>query len=181
MMCECPNRLNVLVQGGELYLDEEVGQEEGCEEETQEEGEFEGDEDEEQDPCEGKDVAIPNGLMRKVPIEEAWPQEGDFTVPMIAPRPFTRSQARELQRMQGLFMKLEVLELILMAKKGFHVWKIAWGSEGKKVEETDTLGDQELFGELLNGLGEVPRSSKVTGCCQERVTSLNQSVTRLAH
>ncbi|KAH0722545.1 hypothetical protein KY290_005201 [Solanum tuberosum] len=73
MMCECPSRLNVLVQGGELYLDEEVGQEEGCEEETQEEGEFEGDEDEEQDPCEGKDVAIPNGLMRKVPIEEAWP------------------------------------------------------------------------------------------------------------
>ncbi|KAH0721561.1 hypothetical protein KY284_006591 [Solanum tuberosum] len=95
MMCECPNRLNVLVQGGELYLDEEVGQEEGCEEETQEEGEFEGDEDEEQDPCEGKDVAIPNGLMRKVPIEEAWPQEGDFTVPMYVVRQVMISKAMD--------------------------------------------------------------------------------------
>ncbi|KAH0665229.1 hypothetical protein KY285_026435 [Solanum tuberosum] len=75
MMRECPNRFNVLVQGGELYLGEGVDQEEGCEEETQEENEFERDEDEEQDPCEGKDVAIPNGLIRKAPIEEACPQE----------------------------------------------------------------------------------------------------------
>ncbi|KAH0644782.1 hypothetical protein KY284_032666 [Solanum tuberosum] len=71
MMCECANQLNVLVQEGELYLGEGEDQEEGCEEDTQEEDEFEGDEDEEQDPCEGKYIAIPNGLMRKAPIEEA--------------------------------------------------------------------------------------------------------------
>ncbi|XP_015161051.1 uncharacterized protein [Solanum tuberosum] len=75
MMREYPNWLNMLVQGGELYIGEGVDQEEGCEEETQEEDDFEGDEDEEQHPCEGKDVVVPNGLMRKAPIEEAWPQE----------------------------------------------------------------------------------------------------------
>ncbi|KAH0665209.1 hypothetical protein KY285_026415 [Solanum tuberosum] len=86
LMRECPNCLNVLVQGGELYIGEGVDQEEGCEEETQEEGEFECDEDEEQGPCEGKDVVVPNGLMRKAPIEEAWSQEGEFIVPMYVVR-----------------------------------------------------------------------------------------------
>ncbi|KAH0757728.1 hypothetical protein KY290_021221 [Solanum tuberosum] len=42
-------------------------------------------------------------------------------------------------------MKLEVLELMLMAKKGFHALKIAWESEGKTVDETVTLGEQEPF------------------------------------
>ncbi|KAH0773636.1 hypothetical protein KY290_010773 [Solanum tuberosum] len=28
----------------------------------------------------GKDVVILNGLMRKIPMEEAWPQEGEYTV-----------------------------------------------------------------------------------------------------
>ncbi|KAH0757725.1 hypothetical protein KY290_021218 [Solanum tuberosum] len=73
-------------------------------------------------------------------------QEGENDAIRIAPRPFTRSQARDLQRMQGFFMKLEVLELVLMAKKGFHALKIAWGSEGKTVDETVTLGKQEPFG-----------------------------------
>ncbi|KAH0650298.1 hypothetical protein KY284_030210 [Solanum tuberosum] len=60
-----------------------VDQEKGCEEETREEDEFEGDEDEEQDPCERKHVVVPNGLMMKTPTEEAWSQEGEFTVPCI--------------------------------------------------------------------------------------------------
>jgi len=86
MMRECPNRLNVLVQEGELYLGEEEGQEKDCEKDTQEEDKYEGDGEEEQDPCGGKDVVIPNGLMRKVLIEEAWPQEGEFTVPIYMVR-----------------------------------------------------------------------------------------------
>jgi len=36
--------------------------------------------------------------------------------------------------MQGLFMKLKVLELVLMEKKGFHALKIAWRGEGKRIE-----------------------------------------------
>jgi len=54
-------------------------------------------------------------------------QEGENDAIRIAPRSFTRSQPQDLQRMQGLFMKLEVLELVLMEKKGS--LKIAWGSE----------------------------------------------------
>ncbi|KAH0758190.1 hypothetical protein KY290_021683 [Solanum tuberosum] len=37
----------------------------------------------------------------------------------ILSRPFTRSQTQDLQMMQGLFMKMEVIEMILMANKGF--------------------------------------------------------------
>ncbi|KAH0655628.1 hypothetical protein KY285_030510 [Solanum tuberosum] len=67
-------------EGEEFCLGEGVDQEKGCEEETREEDEFEGDEDEEQDPCDRKHVVVPNGLMMKAPTEEAWSQEGEFTV-----------------------------------------------------------------------------------------------------
>ena len=59
--------------------------------------------------------------------------------------------------MQGLFMKLEVLELMLMANKGFHVSKIAWG-------DTATFGEQDPVGVLPNGLGDDPSSPKVPEC-----------------
>lgn len=43
----------------------------------------------------------------------------------VASRPFTRSRARDLQALQGQFMKMEVLEHILMSSQGSHVMKIA--------------------------------------------------------
>ncbi|KAH0650299.1 hypothetical protein KY284_030211 [Solanum tuberosum] len=69
--------------------------EEGCEEETQEEDEFEGDEDEEQVTCEGKDVSVPNGLMRRALIEEVWHQEEEFTVPIYVVRRVMISNAMD--------------------------------------------------------------------------------------
>ena len=59
---------------------------EGFEEETQEEDEFKGDEDKEPDPSDRKDVTASNGLIRKALIEEAWPQEGEFSEPMYVVR-----------------------------------------------------------------------------------------------
>jgi len=35
MICECPIRLNVIIQGGEMYLGVEREKEEECEEDTQ--------------------------------------------------------------------------------------------------------------------------------------------------
>lgn len=52
-------------------------------------------------------------------------QEGDYDAIRILSRPFTRSQAQDLQRMQGLFMKMEVLEMVLMTSKDFHALRIA--------------------------------------------------------
>lgn len=42
-------------------------------------------------------------------------------------------------------MKLEVLELVLMAKKGFHAIKIVGGVQGKTMDEASTLIEQDLF------------------------------------
>ncbi|WMV18272.1 hypothetical protein MTR67_011657 [Solanum verrucosum] len=52
-------------------------------------------------------------------------QEGENDAIQISSRLFTRSQAQDLQRMQGLFMKMEVLEMVLMTSKNFHALKIA--------------------------------------------------------
>ncbi|KAH0706074.1 hypothetical protein KY289_011150 [Solanum tuberosum] len=41
-------------------------------------------------------------------------QEGENDAIRISSRPFTRSQAQDLQRMQGLFMKMEVLEMVFV-------------------------------------------------------------------
>lgn len=38
---------------------------------------------------------------------------------------FPRSQARDLQLLQGLFMKIDVLEYTLMPTRGFHVFMVA--------------------------------------------------------
>ena len=70
----------------------------------------------------------------------------------IASRPFTRSQARDLQRMQGLLMKLEVLELVLMTKKGFHALKITWRDEEKAKEDATSFGDAPI------SFGDAPKS-----------------------
>ncbi|WMV24523.1 hypothetical protein MTR67_017908 [Solanum verrucosum] len=43
----------------------------------------------------------------------------------ITSRPFTRIEAQDLQRMQGLFMNMEVVEMVLKTSKGFHTLKIA--------------------------------------------------------
>uniref|UniRef100_M1D8W5 Uncharacterized protein n=1 Tax=Solanum tuberosum TaxID=4113 RepID=M1D8W5_SOLTU len=72
----------------------------------------------------------------------------------IPSRPFTRNQARDLQKMQGLFMKLEVLEMVLMENKGYAL-KIAWGS-------TDPFGEPGPVGGLPKGLGDDPSPPKVT-------------------
>lgn len=57
------------------------------------------------------------------------------------PRPFTSSQAQKHQRMQGLFMKLDVLELLLMPNEGIYALKIACGGEGEAGDEAVTFGD----------------------------------------
>jgi len=69
-------------------------------------------------------------------------QEGENDAIQIASSPFTRSQARELQCIKGLCMKLGVLELVLVARRDSHAWKNAWGSAGKKIGAA-TLGEQQ--------------------------------------
>ncbi|XP_059290305.1 uncharacterized protein LOC132043866 [Lycium ferocissimum] len=63
-------------------------------------------------------------------------QEGENDTIRVASRPFTRSQARELQAMQALFMRRDVLEYILEPSRRFQVFMLAWedGLE-KKVED----------------------------------------------
>ncbi|KAH0706285.1 hypothetical protein KY285_010792 [Solanum tuberosum] len=46
-------------------------------------------------------------------------QEGENHAIPIPSRPFTRIQARDLQKMEGLFMKLEALGMVLIANKGY--------------------------------------------------------------
>jgi len=41
----------------------------------------------------GKDVIVLNGLMRKIPMEEAWPQEGEYTVRIYVVRRVMISKA----------------------------------------------------------------------------------------
>ncbi|KAH0774040.1 hypothetical protein KY290_011177 [Solanum tuberosum] len=43
----------------------------------------------------GKDVVILNGLMRKIPMEEAWPQEGEYTVRIYVVRRVMISKAMD--------------------------------------------------------------------------------------
>ncbi|MCD9646148.1 hypothetical protein HAX54_035716, partial [Datura stramonium] len=50
-------------------------------------------------------------------------------------KPFTRSQARELRDLQGLFMKKEALEYIWEMSKGFHVWIVAWEEKGTQDDQ----------------------------------------------
>ena len=57
--------------------------------------------------------------------------------------------------MQGLFMKLEVLELVLMAKKGFHALKIAWR------DEEDERGANSSFGDAPKSIGNAPNSPQI--------------------
>ncbi|WMV59651.1 hypothetical protein MTR67_053036 [Solanum verrucosum] len=46
-------------------------------------------------------------------------QETENDAIQIPSRPFTRIQARDLQNMQGLFMKLEILGMMLIENKGY--------------------------------------------------------------
>lgn len=82
LIYEFHNRLNVIIQGGELYLGEGMDQEKGCEEETKEGDRFQDDDDGEQEPNDEKGINIPKCLVRKVLIEKAWPQEGEYTMPI---------------------------------------------------------------------------------------------------
>ncbi|KAG5609272.1 hypothetical protein H5410_020553 [Solanum commersonii] len=50
-----------------------INQVKGCEEETPE-----GVEGEKLYPCEGRDIGVPNSLMRQSTMDEAWSQEGEF-------------------------------------------------------------------------------------------------------
>ncbi|XP_015165378.1 uncharacterized protein [Solanum tuberosum] len=76
-------------------------------------------------------------------------QEGENDAIRISTRPFTGSQAQDLQRMQGLFMKMEVLEMVLMTSKDFHTLKIT---------EEGTIGEQGPLSASSKGLGNGPRS-----------------------
>ncbi|XP_049382872.1 uncharacterized protein LOC125847256 [Solanum stenotomum] len=81
-------------------------------------------------------------------------QEGENDVKQFTSRPFTRSQTQDLQRMQGMLMKMEVLEMVLMTRKEFHALKI--------VEEV-SFGAQGPLGALPNGLGDGSSPPNVTG------------------
>ena len=48
-------------------------------------------------------------------------QDGEDDTGVMSSRPFTRSQARELQRLQGVFMKMDAVELVANSAKGVHV------------------------------------------------------------
>ena len=59
-------------------------------------------------------------------------QDGENDASPLASRPFTRSQARELQHLQSLFMKREALEYTFDEHLGSQVhllMKISWGEE----------------------------------------------------
>lgn len=49
-------------------------------------------------------------------------------------RPFTRSHAKELQGLQAMFTKREVLELVLIPTKGYNVLRINLKSQKRKDE-----------------------------------------------
>ncbi|KAH0760914.1 hypothetical protein KY290_016987 [Solanum tuberosum] len=100
-------------------------------------------------------------------------QEGENDAIRISSRPFTRSQAQDLQRMEGLFMKIEVLEMVLMTSKDFYALKIA--EEGTlevlkmvlmtskdfhalKIAEEGTFGERDPLGASSKGLGDGPSS-----------------------
>ncbi|KAH0644659.1 hypothetical protein KY284_032543 [Solanum tuberosum] len=74
-------------------------------------------------------------------------------VKRITSWPFTRIQAQDLQRIQGLFMKMEVLEMVLTTSKDFYALKMA---------EEVPFGMQGLLGALPNGLGDGPSPPNVT-------------------
>jgi len=82
-------------------------------------------------------------------------QEGENDVKRITSMPFTRSQAQDFQRMQGLFMKMEVLEMVLMTNKDFHALKIA---------EEVPFGEQGPLSASPNDLGDGPSPPNVTEC-----------------
>ena len=45
-------------------------------------------------------------------------QDGEDDTGVMGLRPFTRSQARELQRLQGAFMKMDAVELVANSTRG---------------------------------------------------------------
>ncbi|XP_059283567.1 uncharacterized protein LOC132037124 [Lycium ferocissimum] len=63
-------------------------------------------------------------------------QEGEHDTNRVASRPFTKSQARGLQALQGLFMKRDVLEYTLEPSRGFQVLMIA-SEEGMEKSGED--------------------------------------------
>uniref|UniRef100_M1B6A8 Uncharacterized protein n=1 Tax=Solanum tuberosum TaxID=4113 RepID=M1B6A8_SOLTU len=66
---------------------------------------------------------------------------------------FTRSQARDLQALQGLFMKIDVLEHTLMSSQGFHVMKIA-------LEDKIGGNDDSTYGLYLNHKSRTARCGR---------------------
>jgi len=76
-----------------------------------------------------------------------------FDAIRITSRSFTRSQAQDIHWMQGLFMKMEVLKMVLMTSKDFHALKIA---------EEVPFGEQGPLGSSPNVLGDGPSPPNVT-------------------
>ncbi|WMV46005.1 hypothetical protein MTR67_039390 [Solanum verrucosum] len=74
-------------------------------------------------------------------------------VKWITSRPFTRSQAQDLQQMQGIFMKMKVIEMVLTTSKEFHALKIT---------EEVPFGEQGPLGASPNGLDDGPSLPNVT-------------------
>lgn len=61
------NQFNIIICEDELYLIEEEKQDK----KDQDDVKFGDDDDGVQDPCNGKDIIVPNGLMRKAQIKNA--------------------------------------------------------------------------------------------------------------
>ncbi|KAH0724868.1 hypothetical protein KY284_000733 [Solanum tuberosum] len=83
-------------------------------------------------------------------------QEGENDAIQITSRPFTPSHVWELQMMEGLFKKMQVLQFELMTKRAFHslnsnicarrhlsiekyhIWMISWSMGGLTKQERDS-------------------------------------------
>lgn len=68
------NTKAIILWEGDSYYKDKVEQEEGVDI-------LDRNVEVEVNPCDG-DITIPNILSNKVPIEEVWPQEGEFDIPL---------------------------------------------------------------------------------------------------
>lgn len=100
-------------------------------------------------------------------------------VNLIASKPFTRSQARELQALQGLFSKMEVVEYISGPSKGFYIMLVELEGEARK-EGTSPLSDgpsDDRHSDCQRDDGPSPRAS-ISGLETSHGLKVTEELTR---
>lgn len=60
-------------------------------------------------------------------------EEGDNDMIQVTSKPFTRSKAWELQELQGILMKRDILKHTLILSKGFHALMIEFDTESRPI------------------------------------------------